>query len=264
MRLILLVLMLSTPAWGHDDNQERPVPVSEDPTHMDYIVGQEFGVSERQIDSAKRRINLTFNRRPVERRVANTMEQTEAFAKETDKALDALIRQAQAVMRAKGYDREADEIGQEYADHYQDAFLTQYLGVTKEIGDHPPLNEWLVKVHNKIEETIGEFLCKYFHLHDLYIFNYATPVVFKPKLYLLPEYLDHFSGHLYAGANKWKHHGLAGVVTYWAVNITCQVGTMGMGAVTFVCGPIAGFSENIMDKRIAPPIGTKIWKKANP
>ena len=103
--------------------------------------------------------------------------------------------------------------------------------------------------------------CQYFHVHDIFILNFAIPVVFKPADFEQADYLDHFAGHP-LDLWTWDHHGFAGVVTYWAVNIACGAATAGMGVATFACNPISTLAENVMDRRIAPPLGTKIWTKA--
>ena len=87
-------------------------------------------------------------------------------------------------------------------------------------------------------------------------------MVFNPTGYEKIDYLDHFAGH---PLSRWSfdHHGLAGVVSYWASTAVCGAATAGLGLLTFVCGPISGFVENGMDRYIAPPIAGKIWESAH-
>ena len=260
--LCLAVEVLTEISLGQeDDSLARPVRYTEEPTPTDYDAAKEFGFSKRQVDLSSVGRRLTFSRKAIEDRVAKAMEDRLVYAQESDKALAALIKQAGVVLRARGHASVAKEIEAEYT-QYTDA-IYQMAMQTKEIGDHEAFSEFLISTHDKIETAIGSFWCKYFHFHDLYIINYAVPVVWHPEAYDLTEYLDHFAGHILS-QYSWKHHGLAGVVAYWAVNIACMAGTSGMGAVTFACGPIAGLAEHVIDKNVAPPLGKRIWKKAQP
>jgi hypothetical protein len=62
----------------------------------------------------------------------------------------------------------------------------------------------------------------------------------------------------------WTYYGVAPVVAYWATQITCSVGTYGMGMVTFVCGPVASVAENVFGTYLSPGLGERIWKRAQP
>jgi hypothetical protein len=178
-----------------------------------------------------------------------------------DDATRALLNQADAVLRAEGHADLADDIKREFETYYIDSFTRSLLFGFTEIGDHPPANEWLDSVHKRIHDKIGDHWCQYFHFHDLEILNRGFPVVFNPDKYDIADYKDHFAGH-YIGQFSWLHHGFAGVITYWAVQVTCSGATFGMGAVTFICAPISGLAEHVMDKRIAPPLAERLWLRA--
>jgi hypothetical protein len=229
----------------------------------DYKVAARYGYLSGDVRISFAAKKRSVNRDEIEKVVSFAIENDQImFATQYDKAVSNLLSKADVILRAEGHDDIADEIQLEYMQYYQTANIRQALGL-KEIGDHPPMSEWLAKVHTKIHNAITDFLCKQLHFHDIMILNHGLPVIFSPSKYTLKDYLDHFSGHLIWGW-FWDHHGVAGVITYWLVDGVCMAGTYGLGLVTFVCGPLATLSENFMDKTIAPPIGKRIWTRANP
>ena len=178
----------------------------------------------------------------------------------TDNTVQIILSQVDVVLRDKGHRKLADKIKQDFS-AYKNYFVNQYWG-EKELGDHPPMSEWLEDVHNDIEEAIGSEWCKFWHFHDLEIINHSIPVVGNPDKYDLAEYKDHFSGH-HIMRFQWEHHGLAGVITYWLVNVACIYGTSGIGVISFACSAVAAGAEHIMDLKIAPPIAERIWFRYN-
>ena len=249
--ILLLVLLISPAAHAQTDSMSKD----------DYKLGQKYGYSKRDLKDAHQEAKNSFNRDLVIKQVAQALEKDPVSAAQlTDLAIENMLSTASVFMRAEGHHDVADEIETEYRLYYRGSVTALALGI-KEIGDHPPLSQWLESVHKKIHDTIGDFLCKQIHIHDIWILNYSIPVVFSPEAYTQKDYLDHFAGHLIWGW-FWEHHGFAGVVTYWVVNGVCIGATYGLGIVTFVCGPIASFAENVMDKRIAPGMGVRIWERA--
>lgn len=244
-----------------DLDYSQPFPENDEIQQVDFDVATDFGFTADQLKAARKRVKKTFNSKKHQDEVKASLGNIMSRAAYTDKAIGNMIKRADTVLRYKGFALEADKISVEYQTHYRTAVVDYVVG-KKELGDHPPLSKWLTTVHEKIEDLIGTYLCKYFHLHDIYIFNYTVPVVFHPELYKQREYLKHFAGR-HQAFFMWDYHGLAGVVTYWIVNIACSAGTSGMGAVAFVCGPISDLSEHYMDLDIAPPIATKIWERNN-
>ncbi len=237
---------------------------SDRPTKDTYEVAKKFGyTNKKEIWQLNRELSQKIDTSKIEQEIAKAMESDPVkMAELTETALQNLLSRADGVLRNMGHDELADQIFFEYDTYYRGAIVNKAMGI-KEIGDHPPLSEWLDTIHTKIEEAIGQFFCDFFHFHDIFIINHALPVVFNPSKYQLKDYLDHFSGHLIWGF-WWEHHGLAGVITYWTVEVICSVSTGGVGLAVFACGPIAGLAEHLMDKRIAPPIGKRIWQRYNP
>jgi hypothetical protein len=250
MRLIIL-LLLSTGAFA------------EIPPMADLA---DFGLNEESVKSLRKRHEAQTDDVGISRRVAASFEAEDFMsAVYTDQAMAALINQAANVMEHYGYGREATKIRAEYEKDYKTAYVGIFLdgGIrTKEIGDGKPLSRWLVEVHETIENSIGLFLCKHFHLHSIHVLNYGIPTILNPEDHNLKDYLDAFSGHLIWGF-FWEHAGVSGTVTYWVVNTACTMGTSGMGMVAYVCGFISGYAETTMDGRIAPHIGERIWNRAH-
>ena len=250
MQIILAALFMFSTALMAD--------VAEKPTSLD------MGYTTAELSALQKSREAEVDVEMIKRNVSDAFEAQDLLAAVySDQAMGAIMSHAVNVLKYYGYAKKAERIGYEYERFYKTAFTDKFLGA-KEIGDHEPLNEWVKQVHEDIEAEIGEYLCNFLHLHDMFILNYGVPVTMHPELYALNEYNDHFAGHIKEG-RKWvfKHHGVAGVVTYWGVNIACSVGTAGMGMVSFVCGPMSTAAEVGMDKFIAPPLGEKIWTKAN-
>ena len=233
---------------------------NDDLRRNDYKLAARYGYTVRDLREAHAEARNNTNVKAVINDFTKSLE-NDSFdaAQQTDQALDQIILTASIYLKAEGYEALAEEIGFDYQLHYRGSFTRMFFG-QKEIGDHPPVSEWLETVHERIHEAIGDWICQGSHIHDIYILNHAN-VVFKPEMASdLKDYKDHFAGHLIWGW-YWEHHGFAGVVSYWLVNAACNAATSGMGLVTFACGPIAGFAENQVDKRIAPPIADRIWKR---
>jgi len=226
---------------------------------------EDIGLNEQSVMKLRKQREAATDEVAISKKIADSFEDDDFMsAVYTDQALAAIVSQAVNVLTFYGHVDEAQKIKAEYAKNYSTAYVTMFLdngSVDKEIGDRPPVSKWIDDVHTQIEDALGLMLCKYFHLHDMYVLNYAIPTVFSPELYAKKDYLDAFAGHPITRL-FWEHHGVAGIVTYWAVNLTCMVGTSGMGAATFICGPISSIAENAMDRRIAPPVGTRIWERA--
>ena len=248
MQLITLILVLATTS-AFADISPKAEPL-------------DFGLSTPNLKKLRKKHEAQTDSAGVSSRVASSFEaQDYMSAVYTDQAMQAIINQAAEVLDYYGYEKDAASIKSEYARSYTTAFSGMFLG-DKELGDHPPMSVWLDTVHKRIEDSIGEYLCKFFHLHDMYVLNYGFPSILRPGALGREDYMDAFAGHLIWGW-FWEHHGVSGVVTYWLVNGACSMGTAGMGVVAFICGPISGFAETSVDKYLAPKIGGRIWELAH-
>jgi len=254
MRIIILCLMFLVSSSAHaSDDSLKP---------EDYRLGKRYGYTASDMKKAHKEAKKKINQDKMARDIAQTFEKDPFKSAElVDEAINNMLSMADVMLRAEGHDDIADDIEMEYLIAYQNYFKRQMLGIL-EMGDHEPMSDWLRTVHERIHNAIGDFLCQQTHLHDIWILNHSIPVVFSPESYTLKDYKDHFAGHLIWGW-WWEHHGFAGVVTYWVINGACIGMTYGLGVVTFVCSPIATLGEEIMDKRIAPDMGERIWQRAH-
>lgn len=231
------------------------------PSKSDYLMAKRYGFNRMEVIKAykekRSKVDIEKINKLVEKKLlGNDFDRAELF----EDALYNMINRISAVLANEGHHRLAFDIVSEYKSLYQSALTKQLLGLD-EIGDHPPLSEWLDSVHERIHDAVGSFICEYFRFHDIFILNHSIPVVFKPANYDLKDYKDHFAGHLIWGW-YFEHHGFAGVVTYWIIEGACIAGSYGLGIITFVCSPIASFGEYIIDKHVAPPIAEAVWQRS--
>ena len=234
---------------------------TDEPQDNDYKMAKRYGYLKSDVWDAylekKSTINVDKLNKEIKIKLSGTDLDRASLIEDT---LDNLIGRAVLVLSYEGHHKIADDISYEYENIYRFA-LTRHLLSIDEIGDHPPMSEWLDSVHKRIHDALGDFVCQYFRFHDIFILNHGIPVVFRPNAYDLKDYKDHFAGHLLFG--WWfEHHGVAGVAAFWLIDGACIAGSYGLGIITFVCTPIASLAEKIMDKHIAPPIAKMIWERA--
>lgn len=200
-------------------------------------------------------------REQVEAEVKSDMQDLHFYAMRTDAGLERIVKFASFILKRKGHSRLAAQFEKEYTDHYVHATLNYYLGVEQtDLGDHPPLSEWLAKWYDKLESVLGEKLMELLHLDDIKIFNYAVPVVFQPKgdkrfPPVVPWGMQEYSLHFVP---------FGGIVAYWSTWAVCVGATWGMGAVTFICSPIGSVSEYATVRWVAPPLSDWVYKRFNP
>lgn len=160
----------------------------------------------------------------------------------THDAIENILKFSSIELKKRKKQRLANKILYEWENTYS-LFLLSSRG----LGDHKPLSEWLSRVHQDIENVIGIDLCEMFHIHDLYIINYAIPVVFfcvdnVDEI----EYLRHYQP-------------LLGVIGYWTAYISCAVISYG-NILFFICSPLAEVMRFISYEVIAPRTNEFSWK----
>ena len=235
--------------------------LQDEPKKDDYDAAERYGYTPKDVRRAYRDVKNRIDVDELTREIGERLERSDFDrAALIDQALFNMIQKVHGVLVAEGHTALAATIKAEYEATYKMA-LTRGLFGTLELGDHPPMSTWLDSVHERIHDALGDFLCKYFRFHDIYILNHGIRVIFNPKDYDLKDYKDHFAGHLIWGY-FWEHHGVAGVVSFWVVQGVCTGATWGLGLVTFVCTPIASLAEHVVDKHVAPPIAEAIWQRA--
>lgn len=177
----------------------------------------------------------------------------EAIAEKTDRSLGAIIEVAYRNLKRKGHAQTASKLRTEWKQH-QGEIVRIVRNPSRDIGSFKPLSDWLARAYETIEAKLGYEICRALRLSDLKTLNYAIPVVFAPCKHGQNEFTMHF-------CHDAKYRGLAPVVTYWTVSITCSMATFGLG-IFFVCSPIAMLTELVMDRKIAPWLAPKIYNAA--
>jgi hypothetical protein len=230
---------------------------------VDFNAGAEFNYTAAEMKREHKRQKDWVKGDEINAMVAETIDTPNDLpsARLLDLTTARIIQRSVAALNHFGYKADAKKIAVEYETNYKFFYEKRFFG-DKEIGQHDPMNIWMELVHVAVHIKLGDFWCQYFHTHDLFIINFSTPVVLNPSsAFDKIDYGDHFAGHP-TGRWSWDHHGLAGVVSYWAATATCGAATYGLGIITFVCNPISTFVEEVMDRKIAPPIGGKIWDRS--
>lgn len=251
-KLILLFLLLSSDSFANEPTTKLPPET--------YEIAKKFGVYDKiglKLLNRKKASQIDIDKHArINEAILSDIKSVEA-GRLLDETLGRIVDRVVAVYEARGDRQTASRIEAEY----RIKFLNFYENAAiKEMGDHEYLSEWLHTVHDKIHNELGDQLCKFLHTHDLFIINFGVPVIRAPESFDLPEYTDHFAGHM-DGPYYFIHHGVAGVVTYWTVNAVCSAGTAGMGAAVFACSPIASLAEFAMDKHISPKLALKVWTR---
>lgn len=186
-------------------------------------------------------------------------EKIEDLAKESDLALDFLIRAAAGSLRVRGFDEEAVLIREEYEREFKGALVRSVMFKGLDLGDHRPLSIWLAAWYLRLEELLGPRVMEMTRLKDIKTFNFAIPVVFNPagdptEIPVTPW-----------GAKEYSLHFIpfAGAVSYWVATGSCAAATWGAGWITFVCS-YAGWSvEFVVMKRFAPKWSDRIYWRFN-
>lgn len=180
-------------------------------------------------------------------------------AKKIDKATENMVKLAVFHLKLKGYIEEAKEIEDEYLGRYQNYTYLYAIGATQDIGDHPPMWEWLDKLEKDLREKLGDFVMQVTRLEDMRTFNYGIPVV------LQPAGDERFDPPVLISKLDYSQHfiPLSGALSYWVTWGACVGATWGAGAVTFICAPMGMIVERVVETKIAPPLSDKIWENAN-
>lgn len=180
-------------------------------------------------------------------------------AKKVDKSVQNIVRLAVFTLRKKGFYDEAKRIDDEYNQSYTGYTYKHAIGLLQDIGDHPPMWEWLDTLEKRLRELLGDFIMQVTRLEDLKTINYALPIVLHPDgdirtnpptMITKLDYKQHFVP-------------FSGVIAYWTAWGLCTGATWGMGAVVFICSPIGMVAERVVENKIAPDLSDKIWDRYN-
>lgn len=193
-------------------------------------------------------------------------------------ALTSMLTVAAAHLQKRDRSEDAEQMLGEWETIYRD----RVAGVAEDVGDHLPYSEWLQVWYAVLEAEFGVQFMEWTHLRDIWILNFAMPVVFSPDAQAVwcrehlqdhpndsckREYARHFVGTKFGAFDPLNHpdlhHGFAGVVSYWLAWAACQYATAGTGWFV-VCTPVGTLVENAVERRIAPRVSDRIWDRTNP
>ncbi len=181
----------------------------------------------------------TFDYRPEVARLTRSLEMGGTI-QEVQRALDSLLSTAIAHLRARGKNKEADDIALEWQQYRPQL-------ARRNLGDHDPLFPWLRRTYQVLEILLGSRTMKQYRLTDLNTLNFALPVVLNPegKGWDRTEYRKHFVP-------------LAGITTYWSTFLGCRA-VIEWSLLQRVCGPAASAAGWLMETTIAPTLSDKVY-----
>lgn len=230
-----------------------------------------FGNESDPLDLENDTIVQTARLKVIPRRIAYEIDDdirndTTKLASYADKAIENLIHVGTNRMKMEGFGLEAISIQNQFQERYQGFLYKMVTSPTRDIGDHKPLSQFLNIVESTFELTLGIATCKMLHLTDIKTFNFAIPVVFHPCSFpmdlvsgtRMDEYKRHFAGGSHSDS---KYDGLISVVTYWVVEFSCSMATLGSGWF-FICSPLGSAGEWIMERFLAPKLSDFVYTKA--
>jgi len=172
------------------------------------------------------------------------------LAKRTDKAIGAILARTVRELNKRKHYYEAERIEHEWRVYHRGFIYAIQASGGRDVGDHPGL-KFLIDVHKKAEDLLGETLCRGLRIHDLWTLAYTIPLVFKCNgnyFIDLEEYTKHLSPFV-------------GIIGYWGAFIACSAATSGIGAF-FVCPILSKGVEVILVRYIVPRIDNPLFKRA--
>jgi hypothetical protein len=218
-----------------------------------------------------------FNRQRAQDDVTWRLNQDQRRSLAVD-ALTSMLGFAAARLDESGRHDDADRLRSEWENHYR-AVIGGVM--PEDVGDHLPYSDWLALWYALLENEFGVDYMEWSHLRDIWVMNFALPVVFNPtaaeqwcvdQLRANPrdtckaEYARHFVGTKYGPADPYatapKHHGFSGVISWWSAWTACEIATQGTGFF-LICSPAATVIEMSIELFVAPDVSDMIWNRYN-
>jgi hypothetical protein len=162
------------------------------------------------------------------------------------KVVSAMIENGTLALAEAGHMNEANRIRREWQ-----VVEKKIFGLSDALGDHRPLSQWLANVYNSMERILGKARMEALHLDDIYIVNYAVPVVITPKNgWDKNEYSLHFVP-------------FTGVVVFWSSLRACMNAFGGNKYLRQYCYRISSTLERRVTSDIAPRLSNFVFDKFN-
>lgn len=162
------------------------------------------------------------------------------------KVLSGMIEKGTLALADIGQINEANRIRREWV-----VVEAKIFGTVEALGDHRPLSQWLAGVYSTMERLLGKARMEALHLDDIYVMNYALPVVIAPKSgWSKSEYSLHFVP-------------FTGVVVYWSSLRACITAFQGNRLLLPYCNKISTILEKRMTSDIAPTLSNFVFERFN-
>ena len=184
-----------------------------------------------------------YDYRPDAKRITLSIDQG-GLIEETQGAMDSLVAQGVAALRAQGQNQQADRIAREWKLH-----LHTWMQGGWDLGDHDPLLPWLRKTYLDMEKYLGAGLMAALYLTDIHILNHAIPIVFNPR------------GRDWDRAEYRKHFvPMAGVITYWGTFLGCRFAT-DWAFLQSICRPAANAAKWWMTSYAGASLSDRVYRQ---
>lgn len=209
-----------------------------------------------QLDKATNQVMSEDYKDRTQKDIEIDLSNPEAYAQRTDRMVELWTRYAAWVFERKGLRYLGDEIQWQYNQYYRGYMYRSMIYGMKDVGDHPPLSQWIADWYERLEDMLGQRTCELLHLDDIKIVNYTVPVVFQ----ICGDKRFPPAPVVFWGADEYKLHFVpfGGVLGYWGTWGACTAMTFGAG-VALACTPIAMLVEKAVVEFVAPPISDKLY-----
>ena len=159
-------------------------------------------------------------------------------------ALEQMITISEKALLSEGHKREASVLRNEWSK------VKAWL-ISEDLGDHRPLSKWWAHVYNIVERVLGPARMSQLHLDDIFVINFAVPVVIDPRGdWNKREYSRHFVP-------------LAGVVVFWSSIGACMNGLAGTRGSFAYCERVATLLKRGMSTGIGPMLSNFVFDRFN-
>lgn len=175
--------------------------------------------------------------------------------------LDGMVQQGMQNLKDAGEADLSQQLQNEWKTVYSTALTDANTVGVLDLGDHPPLSQWLANFIDVLNQKTRGIAGKMQLIADLTTLNYAIPIVFHPA--------GNWTGPY--GDKAWIEYRLhfipfANVLTYWGALEGCKYAAeqAGWQILEKVCDTVSNKLEFYMGRYLAPRISDYVFTDANP
>lgn len=166
------------------------------------------------------------------------------FKARLHQALTTMIDTAAMALVENGQPAKANELRRQWS-----IVGAPLISPIDKLGDHRPMSDWLANVYRDLDHTLGTKTMQKLHLDDIFVVNYAVPVVIEP------------SGR-WNGAEYGRHFvPLAGVITFWTSYAACVGVIKGLPVKYGYCVKTSEVLKSGMLWAVAPRLSDYVYGK---